>query len=267
MYQSIFFIDLDGTIIQEIEPRHYYIPPDLPETFYKLKKANCLPVVCTARQPAFVKKLFGNLFTAGIFFNGTYIVYEGNIILKKSYTENQLSQLFQYAQRAHCGLILQSTNYAWGYAVDQQYFPLLNQTYYIDDYMRNVSSRKGQPIYAIDTFFLEAAQYESAQKNIKYPYTLDYHTGDLTGALSSETMNKGIAALILCRHMKISPAKCYAIGNSNNDIPLLLCVGHRIAVQNACLKLLKAADYITNSCTENGIRNAVQYIVSEYTKD
>lgn len=267
MYQSIFFIDLDGTIIQEIGPEHYYIPSDLFETIYKLKRVNCLPVVCTARQPAFVKKLFGDLFTSGIFFNGAYTVFEKTILLEKAYTVAQLSQICHYAQSAHCGLILQGLNYAWGYAVNQQYFPLLNQIYYLDDYMRDFSSHKKQAIYSIDTFFLDVMQYELAQKNIKYPYALDYHIGDRTGVLSNETMNKGIAALALCNHIKISPTKCYAIGNSNNDIPLFQCVGHGIAVQNACSKLVAAAEYITNSCTENGISDAVQIIVSAYKKE
>lgn len=68
MYKSIFFIDLDGTVIQEVEPGIFHVPTQFKPELKKLEEINCLPVVCTARQPGFVKKLFGDLFSAGIFF-------------------------------------------------------------------------------------------------------------------------------------------------------------------------------------------------------
>ena len=54
MYKSIFFIDLDGTVIQEVEPGIFHVPTQFKPELKKLEEINCLPVVCTARQPGFV---------------------------------------------------------------------------------------------------------------------------------------------------------------------------------------------------------------------
>lgn len=262
MYQNLFFIDLDGTLIQEIEPEHYYVPSNVFETIWQLKKVHCLPVVCTARQPAFVEKLFGNLFSTGIYFNGSYIICEGNVISKRAYTQFQLGQLLRYAETAHCGLILQGITHAWSYAINPEYFSLLNKIYYINDYMRSISLKENQAVYSVDTFFLNMEQYKLAQQKIEFPYYLDYHDGDWTGIIINKTINKGTAALELCHYMNISPSKCYAIGDSKNDIPLLQCVGHGIAVQNACPELHAIAEYITSSCIENGVIRVAETIIS-----
>lgn len=261
MYKSIFFIDLDGTVIQEVEPGIFHVPTQFKPELKKLEEINCLPVVCTARQPGFVKKLFGDLFSAGIFFNGSYILYKGTVLSQISYTEKQLSTLFRYSHDVQCGLVLQGILHAWCYNISPQYFPLLNQMYNLNNYIQDVMLNTKDPIYSIDLFFTNTKQGELAQQNLSFPYTLDYHEGDWTGVLTNLAINKGTAALTLCQYLGIQPMNCYGIGDSKNDIPLFQTIGHGIAVKNACAELLAVAKSFTDSCMENGIIAAIHKII------
>jgi len=51
-----------------------------------------------------------------------------------------------------------------------------------------------------------------------------------------------------------------AIGDSNNDLPMLECVGTAIAMGNSSKEVLKMADYVTTDCQEDGIWNALKWL-------
>lgn len=94
--------------------------------------------------------MFGNLFSAGFYFNGSYIIYEGNVIFENAYSK---SQLLNYGAISHCGLIFQGIFYAC-YSINTEYFSLLNNIYNIDNYVCDISKWKNQNIYLTDAFFL-----------------------------------------------------------------------------------------------------------------
>ena len=51
-----------------------------------------------------------------------------------------------------------------------------------------------------------------------------------------------------------------AIGDSNNDLPMLQCAHTSIAMGNSAKKVLEIADYVTTDANADGIWNALQWL-------
>ena len=75
-------------------------------------------------------------------------------------------------------------------------------------------------------------------------------------------ISKGVAIEKLCECLGIAREKSIAIGDYNNDIPMLLAAGVGIAVANACPAALAAADVVTVSNEEHAIARVIADIES-----
>lgn len=68
--------------------------------------------------------------------------------------------------------------------------------------------------------------------------------------------DKGNALRRLTGHIGISPEECIAFGDGGNDMSILHAAGIGVAMGNANEEVKAAADYVTTSVDEDGIRNA-----------
>ena len=68
--------------------------------------------------------------------------------------------------------------------------------------------------------------------------------------------DKGNALLQLTKHIGISPEECIAFGDGGNDMSILHAAGIGVAMGNADEAVQAAADYVTTSVDDDGIRNA-----------
>ena len=70
-------------------------------------------------------------------------------------------------------------------------------------------------------------------------------------------VNKGAAILKLAEHLGIDARNTVAIGDYNNDVPMLEAAGLGVAVSNACKEALDAADVVTVSNDEHAIARVI----------
>ena len=70
-------------------------------------------------------------------------------------------------------------------------------------------------------------------------------------------VNKGVSLLRLAEHLRIDVKNTVAIGDYNNDIPMLEAAGLGVAVSNACKEALDAADVVTVSNDEHAIAQLI----------
>lgn len=70
-------------------------------------------------------------------------------------------------------------------------------------------------------------------------------------------IHKGTSIRKLCDHLGIDIKNSIAIGDYNNDVPMLRAAGLGIAVSNACEEALRAADAITVSNEEHAIAQVI----------
>ncbi len=72
--------------------------------------------------------------------------------------------------------------------------------------------------------------------------------------------SKGCAMERLADMLRIPMADTVAIGDSNNDLEMLRCAGTSIAMGNAIAPVLDMADHVTTDVTQDGIRNALDWL-------
>ena len=76
-------------------------------------------------------------------------------------------------------------------------------------------------------------------------------------------VSKGTGLLRLCERLGIAPEETVAIGDGENDIPMLRAAGFGVAMQSAGEKVRAAADYVTLINDENGVAAVLEKIMSE----
>jgi hypothetical protein len=79
----------------------------------------------------------------------------------------------------------------------------------------------------------------------------------------NSTVSKGNALKILCKHLGIDNERAMAIGDSDNDIEMLLASGYKVAVANATEKLKNVADIVTLSNKQNGVETILNEFYSQ----
>ncbi len=75
---------------------------------------------------------------------------------------------------------------------------------------------------------------------------------------------KGLAAETIASHYNIEVQDVVAFGDDVNDFSMLRVCGTGVAMKNAIYEIKSVADYITESCDENGIAKWIEkYILKE----
>ena len=65
----------------------------------------------------------------------------------------------------------------------------------------------------------------------------------------------------LAAKLGISIENVMAIGDSNNDLPMLEAAGHSVAMGNALPEVKAACDYTVGTCEEHGFAEAIERFV------
>ncbi|MBQ7561383.1 MAG: HAD family phosphatase [Synergistaceae bacterium] len=70
--------------------------------------------------------------------------------------------------------------------------------------------------------------------------------------------NKGGALKFLAEYLKLDIKSTMAFGDGTNDISMIQAAGIGVAMKNACQEALNIADYITDSCDNDGVAKGIQ---------
>lgn len=76
-------------------------------------------------------------------------------------------------------------------------------------------------------------------------------------------VSKATAVKILAKKFSVDISEVMAIGDSENDLPMLLAAGKSIAMGNAIDSVKKSCDFQTGLCEEDGFTEAVEKFVFE----
>ncbi len=75
------------------------------------------------------------------------------------------------------------------------------------------------------------------------------------------SVTKGVALEHLAQILDIEPQNILAIGDGENDADMLETAGIGVAMANALPKTLAAADYVTDSCKNSGVAQAIERFI------
>jgi Cof subfamily protein (haloacid dehalogenase superfamily) len=78
---------------------------------------------------------------------------------------------------------------------------------------------------------------------------------------TAQGIDKGAGVVRLCAMLGIDPARVLAIGDSDNDIPILKAVGCAVAMGNASPGVMAVADWVAPPVEEDGAAAALRELV------
>lgn len=70
-------------------------------------------------------------------------------------------------------------------------------------------------------------------------------------------VNKATAIEMLLQKLGMTKDEVMAIGDSNNDLPMLKAAGHSVAMGNANAAVKSVCDYVTTDCASSGVAKAI----------
>lgn len=73
--------------------------------------------------------------------------------------------------------------------------------------------------------------------------------------------SKGAALKLLLKDLKLAPEQVMAIGDAENDVEMIQLAGVGVAMGQAAQNVKDAADYVTGSCDEDGVAQAIERFV------
>ena len=118
-------------------------------------------------------------------------------------------------------------------------------------------------VQKIQIFFKDMKLREEALKALPKEFSDLVVTTSIVNniEINSREATKGIALRKLAEYLDIPVAQTMAFGDDTNDITMLEEAGIGVAMGNAYEEVKRAADYVTDSCDECGVANAIKHFL------
>lgn len=261
-------IDLDGTLLNEEKQ----ISPENKEALAKAKAQGVKIVLCTGRPLAAMAHYLQELGLVeegdySITFNGGLVQKNdtGEIIEKKAMAVSDIQRLYTLAQELELPLDVLSDN-----VVLQLPSAPNKQSLY--NVLNNLLQFQPAELADItDEFVLNKAviayEQEELDAKIKEIPSAYYDSYEIikTRNVLLEFMPKGVTKAygisLLAKDLGLDPSEVMAIGDEENDLPMIEYAGLGVAMENAVPFVKEAADHVTASNIEHGVAKAIQQFV------
>lgn len=264
-YPGILFFDIDGTIITE-DGRHR-IPNSTRKALRLAKERGYLLFINTGRVFLNVEPMIRNLgFDGFVCGCGTNIIYQGQELLHYELPTALQRDTVEQIKQCKMNVIYEASDlnaYYTAYPMNPTLAELVR--YFSADGRPLVSV--GDPAFHFDKFTgwyrtEDVELHEEFCRFIRDAYDyIDRGEEDGWGMceLVPKGYSKGTGIHYLLDYFQIELDRCYAFGDSTNDLPMLRAVIHSVAMGGSCKQVTDAAEYITDSIMEDGLYHAMQH--------
>lgn len=246
----IIFIDFDGTLISD----SYYIPPENIEAIVAVRKLGHKVFLNTGRSfancPEELLK-YSDCFDGLICGNGSFILYEGNVIRNVHLPFELFYSIFVYFfEHPEKACVFQSSKeiIKTGYNADK-FCPEGKIIHSLDEIKENYSDIKINVFCAEG--HLDPDFYDLFGDKIQVYQCKTYADCVTKGFSKAVGVNKIIEML------EIPIENTVAIGDSENDLPMFSCCGTSVAMGNSPEKVRSLADHVTVSSADCGVAKAL----------
>ncbi len=191
---------------------------------------------------------------------GTMIVYRNEIILHKTLTMDQSERILKALKKYRIDALLEGAEENFSVAPEQmytEYFKEFAQNFINKNYdtFENALGRYDKLFAYVDN----VERMEAFQKEFSKELDFIERENDCV-EIVPKGYSKATAIQYMAKKLGISMEDTVAIGDSNNDLPMLQCAKISIAMGNSMQKVLDVADYITTDVGKDGIWNALKWL-------
>ncbi|WP_313237524.1 Cof-type HAD-IIB family hydrolase [Sporosarcina ureae] len=245
--QKIVFFDLDGTLMNHDKT----ILDSTKQSLAALRDKGIYTVICTGRAPLMFKWLLEELsFDSYISMNGQHVVLDGEIIYSNPMKPEVIQQLTDYAHKQGHGLTYSTFE---SFVTNVKEHPLVQEG----------TARLKIPYPPVDPEVYSHSDvnqvqiYSTPKETEKYMELFKDYTfirwDENSVDMLPEGASKAIGIQKMLEHMNIPIENSYAFGDGANDMQMIETVGIGVAMENAIPELKEVADFITASCSDDGI--------------
>lgn len=257
MNYKVVILDIDGTIL----PHGKSISHATKHAIQQLKENNIKVVIATGRAPYFSGSIIEEIgVDSMVFFNGAYVFHEGKEIYRSTIEKQILNKIHLLSDDNHHPLtFLGSTSFK----VTDISHPFVLEAYLNDLWKPELAPPHFWMEQDIYQLFLHCDLEEELSYQSKIP-ELDIRRWTSTGARTCDVnlskSNKAVGLTKLLEKLGIAPDEAVAFGDGLNDIEMLSFVGMGIAMGSARDQVKQAANMVTLSAEEDGVRYGLERI-------
>lgn len=128
--------------------------------------------------------------------------------------------------------------------------------------IRPMPEYDGEPIYGMAFMSRGIERLKGPMQALQEEFDFCIQDADscgiVNGELSSKAFDKGTAVKRLCEFLGVSEENTIAFGDSMNDLEMLQAAGTGVCMANGSPSLLKIADMVCPSVTEDGLYRAFE---------
>lgn len=275
MKGKVVFFDIDGTVWDW----NWVIPESAKEAIRKLKENGHHPIICSGRSKSNImnETLLSLGFEGIVCACGGYVECDGKV-LYENYVDNSIvKEIVETANECRVPIVLEGPTHCWisekGFEKDdfvtRMYEAMGDGAVTMKGYTPDIKANKFSGDITV------ASDYETFKSVISKYFQVIEHgiTPDVNNKRNDKDFSivKGVFEVvppgiskahgikILCDYLGTTPKEAIAIGDSNNDLEMIECVGCGIAMGDGADTLKSIADYVTTGIWEDGIYNALSH--------
>lgn len=261
-------IDIDGTLLNS----HHQLTDEVKVALKKAEEKGVKIVLCTGRPLTGVQDLIEEL---DLFGENDYVVTYNGSLIQKTKTKEIVSKfeltyddylaIDTLARKLNVHLHTETADTMYTsnrdisrYTVLESYLVNMPLKFRTQDEM-NAELNILKMMMIDEPEILEripplipAEFYEQYTIVKSAPYFLEF---------LNKKVNKGAAVKRLAEQLNIQPSEVMALGDNENDLPMIEYAGIGIAMANATENVKKAASFITTSNDEHGVAVAIEKFV------
>lgn len=246
--KEIVFFDIDGTLLNDEK--------EMCQTTFaaikQLQKNGTYVALATGRPPFMFKQLRKKLnIDTFISYTGSYIECENEVIFTNTMDEHKVKKLHQDAIASNDPIMLMGTeNMQVTVANHPDVQEIMNRLQF--DYPQIDVAVPIEPIYQILLFKDIDELYKQS-----FPQFRFLQWSPIASDVLPATSSKSIGIKRVIDKLGIDIENTYAFGDGLNDLDMITSVGTGIAMGNAVEEVKNAADYVTDTVDEFGVRNGL----------
>ena len=256
---KILFFDIDGTLI---DGGSNLMSESTKEAIRIARENGHICMINTGRT----KRLVGDEITGQAEFDGlllgcgTEIEYRGKRLMHKTFTLEESQVIMDAMKKYHVDAILEGCR--------EDYAPRGEEVF--TEAFRGMAEEIAERKY--DRYANALGNFDKLYACAETAEGMDGMKQELSGILDFIDREHGFHELVpkgyskataihyITDYLQIPMEDTVAIGDSNNDLPMLHCAHTSIAMGNSSEQVLETADYITTDVDKDGIWNALKWL-------
>lgn len=271
-YKAI-FIDLDGTLLNSLGSISRFTV----KAIKKAQKKGVLVVINSGRTPSEIERILhkASLILPYIALNGAYIriMEEKKTIGKRQMDYPLCEEMLRICKKYDNNSFLYTAHYSYAYHL--QKYPKLSKYGFLQYLYENVMLlgkrfvRGGeieklfsQKVTVYKCGLLCANQIKLAAMRKEIDELGRFETASTSPVFlecNLKGVTKGSGLTVLLKYYNLLPKEAIAIGDSENDLPMLQVAGLGIAMENAAKKVKQTAKLIADTNNHHGVAKVINH--------